>query len=599
MALIPEETIAEIRSRVDIVAVIGQHLQLRKAGRSWKGLCPFHGEKTPSFNVHPDKGFFYCFGCHKKGDVFTFVMEYEGKSFHEAAEQLAGLAGVSLPVVEDNPALRRARSERVQMLEINRVATTFFRDVLATPRGAAGRAYLDRRRIGAEAEERFQLGYAPGDWHALADFLQERRVDLELAIKLGLIARQPRAGGFYDRFRDRLVCPIVLPGGEIAGFSARLVGEAPAGPDGATAAKYINSPESPVYKKSKLLFGLHQARESFRSKNRAVLVEGNFDVVSMHQAGFTETVAPLGTALTAEQVDQLRRLTDKLVIFYDGDRAGYRATLGALELTMAEGLPACIARSPGGAKSGGAGMLRDGEDPDTVVHAGGAERLAEMLDRALPAMQFLAWEVWIAAKTPEARARAIDDAAKLLVRVANPTERDLITDTLATAMQLDRGVVQRALSRAQGRSAPEAPARPSAEVPAGQPVPPDEIELIALLADHPTLSGSAEEYGVLSLLTDSRLRDMYSASLAGPTLAEQAPQCLPPPIAQLVLAGRYAAHADPARHLSQMVANLRRRGTIAAKTDLMRRISEATRAGDRELARRLTLEAQETGKQVD
>src|SRR5688572_6355072 len=306
--MIPDEVIREIRDRSDIVAVIGQHVQLRKAGRNHKGLCPFHGEKTPSFNVNPDKGFFYCFGCQKKGDVFTFVMEYEGKSFHEAAEGLAAIAGVSLPVVEDNPALRAARGERVKMLEVNKLATAFFRDILKTARGAAGRAYLDKRKIGAEAEEKFQLGYAPGDWHALADHLVERRADMEIAVKLGLVARQPQRGGFYDRFRDRVVCPVIVPGGEVVGFSARLVGDAPPGPDGATAAKYINSPESTVYKKSKLLFGLAQARESFRTKNRAVLVEGNFDVISMHQAGFTETIAPLGTALTAEQVDGMRKL---------------------------------------------------------------------------------------------------------------------------------------------------------------------------------------------------------------------------------------------------------------------------------------------------
>jgi DNA primase len=597
MGLIPEDTIAEIRSRIDLVAVIGQHVQLRKAGRSWKGLCPFHGEKSPSFNVNPDKGFFYCFGCHKKGDAFTFVMEYEGKSFHEAAEQLAALAGVSIPEVEENPALRKARSERAQMLEINKVATAFFRDMLTQPRGAAGRAYLDRRKIGAEAEEKFQLGYAPNDWHLLADHLRERRVDLELAVKLGLIARQPSRGGFYDKFRDRLVCPVHVPGGEIAGFSARIVGEPKEGE--APAAKYINSPESPVYKKSKLLFGLHQARDSFRTKNRAVLVEGNFDVISMHQGGFTETVAPLGTALTNEQVEQLRRLTDRLVIFYDGDRAGYRATLAALELTLAAALPAFIARSPGRAGGGIAGQLRDGEDPDTVLHAGGAERLAEMIDRAQPALEFLAWDVWIKAPTPEAKARAIDDAAKLLRNVASTTERDLlIAGTLASAMKLDPGVIQRALSRAT-RSSTGPETDRSVPNAAQKPPPSEEVDLVSLLADHPSLLASAEEHGVLSLLTDARLRDMYSASLVGQSLVEQAPLVLSPPVAQAVLAGRYSKHPDPARQLAQMIANLRLRSAELAKKDLERRLAEARRAGDRELERSLAREIVQTRKQVD
>jgi DNA primase catalytic core len=290
VGLIPDEVIAEIRARADIVSVIGQHVQLKRAGRNWKGLCPFHGEKSPSFNVAPDKGFFYCFGCQKKGDVFTFVMELSGKSFIEAAETLAAQCGVTIPETAANPEAARVRGERTQMLAINKLATQFFAETLASPRGAPGRAYLDTRAIGAEQRAAFQLGYAPADWHALADFLQTKRADPELAVRLGLIARQPKAGGFYDRFRERVVCPIILPGSEVAGFSARLVGEAPK--DSPVGAKYINSPESPVYKKSRLLFGLAQAREAMRVKGRAILVEGNFDVISMHQAGMTETVAP-------------------------------------------------------------------------------------------------------------------------------------------------------------------------------------------------------------------------------------------------------------------------------------------------------------------
>ncbi len=604
MGLIPDDTIAEIRARVDIVAVIGQHVQLRKAGRNFKGLCPFHGEKTPSFNVTPDKGFFYCFGCQKKGDAFTFVMEMQGKSFHEAAEQLAAMIGVAIPEIEESPALRQARGERSQMLAVNKLATAFFREVLADPaRGAAGRAYLDARKIDAEQEARFQLGYAPGDWHALADYLTERRADLEIAVKLGLIARQPRAGGFYDRFRDRLVCPIVVPGGEVVGFSARLVGEAPKDAHGdSIGAKYINSPESTVYKKSRLLFGLAQARDGFRAKDRAVLVEGNFDVISMHQAGFVETIAPLGTALTAEQVEQIRRLAGKVVLFYDGDRAGYRATVASLELCLAAELPAYIARRPGNAGSGGSGVLSDGADPDTVVHAGGPDRLAEMLDRAQPALEFLAYEVWTLAKNPESKARAIDDAAKLLRKVASTTERDLIAGTLATAMQLDPGVVQRALARASrpdaasypasGRGPTSGPGGTDLE-PSGPPAPtppPDELDLLCLLSDHPGLAATAEESGVLSLLTDARLRDMYSASRAGQSLLELAPLHLPVPSAQAVIAARFSKDPDPARHLDRMVAGLRTRQESLKVPELQRRLADARRSGDNELVRRLVNE---------
>src|SRR5262245_7939916 len=198
--MISDEHISQIRDRADIVQVIGQHVQLKKAGRNWKGLCPFHGEKTPSFNVQPDKGRFHCFGCQKNGDVFTFVMEIEGKSFVEAAEQLGARFGIAVPKVDESPELRKARGERVAMLDINRLATAFFRDVLAdAKRGEAARAYLAKRGVGNEISDKFQLGYAPPDWHALADVVKAKHADPELAAKLGLVAKQPRAGGYYDR----------------------------------------------------------------------------------------------------------------------------------------------------------------------------------------------------------------------------------------------------------------------------------------------------------------------------------------------------------------------------------------------------------------
>jgi DNA primase len=663
--MIPDDVIAEIRTRVDIVAVIGTHVQLKKAGRNWKGLCPFHGERTPSFNVSPDKGYFYCFGCQKKGDAFTFVMEYEGKSFAEAAEQLAARAGVAIPAVEESPALRRARGERTQMLEMNKLATQFFRETLAHPeRGAAGRAYLEKRGVSAAVADRFQLGYAPADWHLLADFLKGKHVDPEIAIKLGLIARQVRAGGFYDRFRDRLVCPVVVPGGEIAGFSARVVGEQTT-KDGSPVAKYINSPESTVYKKSRLLFGLAQARESFGAKKRAVVVEGNFDVITLHQAGFTEVVAPLGTALTPEQIDTLRRLADEVVLCYDGDRAGRTATRSALELMVLADIPVRIV------------ALADGDDPDSLVAGGGAERLAQLIERAQGGVEYFAFEVWGRARdSADARARALEDAVRLVAKVANQTKRDLITGTLASAMSLPPGKVQEALDRALRLSAREASARPAfdpargarsggppgsyvppggshaaqgsgphrappgtehhsdprtgesrsrgpedgwdprdprsamqpgpsparvsdGDAPRRGPPPTEEVEVLALLADHPNLIPTADSLGVFSLLTDARLRDMYSASREGQPFTELAPAHLPPLHAELVLSAKYVAETDPLVRLMAMTSGLKRRAEHERLKQLHARMTEAQRHGDRDLARSLFAEIVSTRKQVD
>jgi DNA primase len=616
MGLIPDDVIAEIRARADIVGVIGQHVQLKRAGRNWKGLCPFHGEKSPSFNVSPDKGFFYCFGCHKKGDVFTFVMEYQGKSFAEAAEALAQQCGVTIPEVQMTPEQLRARGERGQMLEVNKLATQFFREVLAGASGGPGRAYLQQRGTSDEIRDRFQLGYAPGDWHALADFLRSKRVDMEIAVKLGLVARQPRAGGFYDRFRERLVCPVVMPGGEIAGFSARLVADAPK--DSPVGAKYINSPESAVYKKSRLLFGLAPARDDMRKKNRAVLVEGNFDVISMHQAGFGETIAPLGTALTAEQVDLLRRLAPEVILFYDGDRAGRAATRAALELLVAAEVPVRIAWSPRGD-----GARLEGQDPDSLVRAG--VDVAGMLDRARDGLEHYAFEVWSATRgSSDGRSRALEDVAKLVGKVANQTKRDVIAATLATAMELDVGVVQRAIQRATGQAAhtwsgarsavgpgpgahPHAPAGAPAGAGRGTgtvtgpegPVPSDELELVALLSDHPSLLPTAQADGVYSLLTDARLRDMYSAALAGGSLVELAPERLPTNAVKVVLAGRYASISNPDSQLRAMVAGLRAAARKRRHRELERQLVEARRAGDAERISRLVHEVMNIQKQVD
>ncbi|MBL9017096.1 MAG: DNA primase, partial [Myxococcales bacterium] len=591
MGMIPEDVITQIRDAADIVAVIGQHVQLRKAGRSWKGLCPFHGEKTPSFNVSPDKGFFHCFGCQKHGDVFTFVMELEGKSFVEAAEQLAARFGIAVPRIEEPPEVRRARGERVAMLDLNKVAAAFYRELLVSdPRGEPGRAYLAKRGVSAETAEKFHLGYAPPEWDALAKHLMAKRADLELAVKLGLLAPRPsgRGGGYYDRNRDRLVCPVMVPGGEIVGFSSRLVAKPQPGPDGSEPPKYINSPESAVYKKSKLLFGLAQAREAMATAHRVVLVEGNFDVITLHQAGFCEVVAPLGTALTQEQISILRRLADRIVLLYDGDRAGYKATMHALQMCVEADVEVAVARRPGNAKSGMAGsggLLGDGMDPDSLVASGGTEVLREAVDRALGGIEFFAEEVWGKARgNAEARTRAVEDAGRLLAKVARQLTRDQHVHRLATALGVDVAVVRGAIPRqGHGQGGPggpgagsgggshRAPGHPNA--PGGHPgsssggpegagapaaaadvrVPLWELEVICLLADHPSLIATSEADKAFWLLTDTRLRDMYSAARDGRSLLELAPVSLPKSSAELVLSGKYAEEKDPRVKLAEKV----------------------------------------------
>ena len=637
--MIAEEIINEIRARADIIAVIGQHVQLKKAGRNWKGLCPFHGEKTPSFNVSPDKGFFHCFGCQKHGDVFTFVMELEGKSFVEAAEQLGARFGIEVPKIDESPELRRARGERAAMLDINKHATAFFREVLADPkRGELGRAYLEKRGVGAETTDKFQLGYAPADWHALVDYLRAKHADMEIAAKLGLVRVSSRgAGDYYDFYRDRLVCPVVVPGGEVVGFSARLIGNPEPGADGYVPPKYVNSPESSVYKKSRLLFGLAQAREGMQQNGRATLVEGNFDVITLHQAGFNDVVAPLGTALTIEQVQTLKRLTDKVVLVYDGDRAGYKATMHALQMCVEADVEVLVAKRPGNAASGGSGILADGVDPDSMVAAGGSRQLREAIDRAIGGIEFFCFEVWGKARAnADARTRALEEAGRLAAKIENPIKRDLVIDTLAKALEIDPGVVRSAVSRATtgggnrgqfpqrapGSTHPNAPsgsAEPAPAAPQKVAAPPiEEVELVSLLADHPTLIASPEADKAFWLLTDETLRAMYSAARDGQSFLELAPVQLPSPIAKLVLSGKYSDHKDPRGQLVAMTQGLEQRKQAFEKAGLRKqlgaakhgtvdkelvrlqaRLAEAQRRGDRELAEQLASEIASKRKQEE
>ncbi len=601
MGLIPEHIIGEIRQRADIVAVIGRHVQLRKSGRNHKGLCPFHQERGPSFNVNPDKGFFYCFGCQKKGDVFTFVMEYEGKSFLEAAEMLAQLTGVTLPERTDDPAARRAQaerqSERSQLLRVNQAAATFFRQMLREPGGAAARDYLAERAVTPEVADRFMLGYAPDEWGALADFLASENIELRAGEAVGLVAPRPRAGGHYDRFRHRLVCPVMQTGGEVAGFSARALpgaktAAAQAGQEAQEPAKYINSPESPVYKKSKLLYGLYQARDAIRLKERAILVEGNFDVVSLHQAGFAEAVAPLGTALTEEQVELLRRLTGKVVLFYDGDRAGRAATLKALRILVAAGIQALIAEIPAG------------EDPDSLARRGGAEALAPVVGRAKTGIHYFIDHVWSTATgSSDEYAKAIREAAELLPAVKDQLGRRHLVDHFAAVMDVSIDRLRDDLRAAyRGR-------------PLGQPPPTsgssnrnqknssstpslEEMDLMALLEQHPELFPLAEELDVLSLLTDGGLRDMYSAARGGQPLWTCIPVEISPEIAEHVLSGVKRSIAQPERTLREAVDNLRAARSRVQRESLLREMEQARMRGNEELARELLERAKKLRREL-
>ncbi|MGB1276326.1 MAG: DNA primase, partial [Nannocystaceae bacterium] len=435
-----DEKLQELRDKIDIVDLIGRHVGLRRSGRNYKACCPFHGEKTPSFFVNPERRSFKCFGCGEYGDGLEFVMKVEGLSFPEAAHKLAGLYGVQLPT---RGGLRpEQQADRQAGMEILRVATQFYRELLvASPAAESAREYQRKRGVSDEIAQAFGLGYAPAPtelgWDPLARALTKQGLPLELAKRLGLVVHSDRTGTPFDRFRGRWMFPIVLPGGTVVGFSGRILPEFETESDGQKSPKYVNSPESDLYKKSKCLFGLQLAGQEMRKRRRAILVEGNVDVVAMHQRGFSETVAPLGTSLTTTQAQVISRFTDKVVLCFDGDRAGLKAAEAAIPVLLEAGLDTRMV------------VLGEGEDPDSAD----PERLANLLERPPSALEWYLHRLVRqgATESIDAQARALSSVAPLLRKIKREAARDLYIDRAAKLLNLSPSRISAVVRGQSGR----------------------------------------------------------------------------------------------------------------------------------------------------
>jgi DNA primase len=452
----PPEKIEEVRLAADILLVIGEAVSLKRRGKNWVGLCPFHTEKTPSFTVAPDKGLFKCFGCGRGGDVFTFVMEYERVSFPEAVRLLAERFGVPLP----DPDPRGARSRDQEALyEALREAMRFFSEQLRARSGKRAQNYLRRRGISERIAQRFGLGYAPAGWDALARHVQAMGLDPDPFVRTNLLL--PRKDGTYvDRFRDRLMFPITSPSGKVIGFAGRLLQAIPNQP------KYVNTAETPLYRKGEVLYGLYQAREAIRARDEALLVEGYADVLALHEYGFEEAVASGGTALTPEQARLLSRYTRRVTILFDGDEAGLRATLRALEMLLTLNFEVRVLRLP------------QGEDPDSFLRRQGRE--AFLAYRSQQERDFLHFVLeqelgGIDASTdPERQARTARLLLRLIGRIPDVLRRTAYVRLLASTLHLPEAMLQGELESHIARSADKPSfARPhSATAPGAESGPP-------------------------------------------------------------------------------------------------------------------------------
>ncbi|OGX52069.1 MAG: DNA primase, partial [Omnitrophica WOR_2 bacterium RIFOXYB2_FULL_45_11] len=416
MGLIPESTLEEILSRVDIVELISGYIPLKRVGRSYKALCPFHHEKTPSFIVNPDKQIFHCFGCSAGGNAFGFLMQHERLEFPEAIEALAKRTGVIIH--EASAAERKTQNLSEQLYKINEAAAHFYSDQLHAPEGEPALKYLLKRGLTKETIQRFKIGYAQDKWDGLLNYLRGKGFGLGLIEKSGLIIAKDN-GGYYDRFRKRILIPIHDTKGRTVAFGARVLDN--------SLPKYINSPETPVYSKSKVLFGLDLNNEEIRLKDLAVIVEGYFDLIFPYQAGVKNITASCGTALTQEQIRLLKRYSRNVVLVYDSDNAGQMATLRSIDTLIEEGLNVMAARLP------------EGYDPDSFARRFGPEGFQKLITEAKDIfdykLEFLKSKY--APLTIPNKSRAASEMLSLISKFNNTVAKSAYIKKLAEELSLD------------------------------------------------------------------------------------------------------------------------------------------------------------------
>lgn len=453
-AQISDSKIEEVRDRTDIVELISQYVNLKSAGRNHLGLCPFHAEKTPSFSVNAERQFFHCFGCGAGGDVFSFLMQTEGISFPDAVRRLADRAGIDLEERPLTTADKELIDQRERLFRINALAVDYFHANLMThPQGEVARAYMKTRGYGKKAAADYQIGYALDGWSGLKDHLQQQNVNLAEARILGLLRERKQRQGDYDMFRARLIFPIFDLAGRVVACAGRVLDD--------SKPKYINSPESPIYHKGMVLFGLYQARQAMRLSGDVLVVEGYFDQMALHRAGFAQTVATCGTALTADQVRQLKRYVQRVVLVFDQDSAGKQATFKAMTTLQQEGIPAAAITLP------------SGEDPDSFLQRHGSEAFQARLAAARPIMElFMEDTLKQAGRGVELRVRAVEQILERVASLKSELEQDLYLKELSRRSGIEAPLLHQKMVKIGRQLERSRSSERNEELPPPQPPPP-------------------------------------------------------------------------------------------------------------------------------
>lgn len=565
-----------MKERSDIVEIVSGYVSLKKAGRNYVGLCPFHSEKTPSFTVSPDRQMYHCFGCGVGGDVFSFIETQEGLTFPEAVKRLAERAGVELPANVGPAGQKRSIDDRKALLSVNADAEEYFKQELFGPAGSAARSYLEKRGLSESVINDFGLGYSRPEWDGLLRHLKQKGYAPAIIEKAGLIIKRSDGDGYYDRFRGRIMFPIRDVAGNIIAFGGRVMDD--------SLPKYMNSPETPLYSKSNTLYGLDRAKDEARKLGYFLVVEGYLDAIACHQYGARNAVATLGTALTEGHLRLLRRFAQKIVMVFDPDPAGIRATLKSLDLFAGSGMKVNVLSLPGG------------DDPDAFLKRHGYEAFAARLRDSVRLMDFALEH--IAAEMPnrtiEEKVKAARKMLELISRLQSNIERDHYFKKAADILDIDEALLRQEMV-GLGRTGPKVSgARGGAAGSRPQLRPKAEEILIHLMLKDPNAAMDIKAQISPEEFTDPLFRRaaerIFSALDSGRRLDEAAlAREEDRELAQLIsrLAVMEAEYADPEKTCRDCVERIKEQGYAKKMKAIVSAIKEAEAKGDKETLNRL------------
>lgn len=577
---IPDDKVEEIKKRTDIVELVSEYVTLKKAGRNFLGICPFHSEKTPSFTVNREKQMYYCFGCGEGGQIFTFLMKMSNMTFPEAARHLAKKTGVVIPERTMTQKERLQYGIREKINNINEMATVYFVSNIFSPAGQRARDYLKVRGISDDIVREFRLGYAGGGWRTLKNFFDQKHIPLEIIIQAGLVVSKNETdgeAGSYDRFRERLIFPIEDESGRVIAFGGRVIGNGEP--------KYLNSPETPVFSKGKNLYGLHRGKESIRKNGYAVLVEGYFDLIALWNVGITNVVATLGTALTKEQVELIRRYTGRIVVLFDPDEAGRKALERSLQLFLAGGLQTKVV------------VLPERYDPDDFVRKFGRKSLEEIISNAPSMVDYYVENIVGARATLEEKRDAVREALSFVSSLDDAIERNLFLKKISEKLGIDEEVLKREASRTLDMPSQETRTVEKTEVRFDR----LEFSLILAMLEHPEMIAQIEEAMVLDYFLSEDLKKLggnimsFVKTRGGKAVASSFPDCLDNgPLKKLILRSLLDNSADNEgimpRYVSDTIKQIKRKWCKRRNKALIKELLSAQEKGDSDLCSRLLLE---------